>query len=90
MRRKDADTRIQFLVFGVFYETNLVLLRVQEHTKKVERKVEVETGIQFSVLAGAGAANAHHDIFEVSLSKALQGERDRDHSGGMLVRTNRI
>lgn len=35
--------------------------------------MEVETGIQFAALAGGGAAVTHHDIFELSLSKALQG-----------------
>ncbi|KAJ2938815.1 hypothetical protein O0L34_g18440 [Tuta absoluta] len=35
--------------------------------------VEVETGIQFAALAGGGVATAVHDMFELSLNKALQG-----------------
>lgn len=38
-----------------------------------ERGVEVETGIVFAQLAGAGAASPHHDMFELALTKALQG-----------------
>ncbi|KAM3958230.1 LOW QUALITY PROTEIN: coatomer subunit beta [Aphomia sociella] len=38
-----------------------------------ERRVSLEAGIQFAQLAAAGAATAHHDIFELSLNKALQG-----------------
>ncbi|KAL0839233.1 hypothetical protein ABMA28_016000 [Loxostege sticticalis] len=45
----------------------------EREAKRVEHKVEVETGIQFAVLAGAGAAQQHHDMFELSLNKALQG-----------------
>ncbi|XP_028165988.1 coatomer subunit beta, partial [Ostrinia furnacalis] len=45
----------------------------ERESKRVEPKVEVETGIQFALLAGAGAAHQHHDIFELSLNRALQG-----------------
>ncbi|XP_060800614.1 coatomer subunit beta [Amyelois transitella] len=51
----------------------------KEEPKKAERTVSVETGVQFAALAGAGAAAAHHDMFELSLSKALQG---RSTTGG--------
>ncbi|XP_052751262.1 coatomer subunit beta [Galleria mellonella] len=37
------------------------------------RAVPVEAGVQFAALAGAGAAAAHHDMFELALNKALQG-----------------
>lgn len=47
---------------------------VQEREpKRVEPTVEVESGIVFAQLAGAGGAAQHHDMFELSLSKALQG-----------------
>lgn len=37
------------------------------------RRAEVERGITFAALSPA-TDTQHHDIFEVSLSKALQGE----------------
>ncbi|XP_072942042.1 coatomer subunit beta [Epargyreus clarus] len=51
----------------------LPLAEQEREPKKTERRVDVETGIVFGALAGHGAAAAHHDIFELSLSKALQG-----------------
>lgn len=38
-----------------------------------ERVVDVEAGITFAALSGAGAGAAHHDMFELALNKALQG-----------------
>ncbi|XP_049865553.1 coatomer subunit beta isoform X2 [Pectinophora gossypiella] len=45
----------------------------KEAAEAPARAVELESGIQFAALAAAPAAAAHHDIFELSLSKALQG-----------------
>ncbi|XP_053600601.1 coatomer subunit beta [Plodia interpunctella] len=49
----------------------------KEEPKKTDRIVSVETGIQFLALQGAGAASTHHDMFELSLSKALQGRSSK-------------
>ncbi|XP_068627553.1 coatomer subunit beta [Battus philenor] len=41
--------------------------------RPTQRTVDVETGISFSQLAPPGATAAHHDMFQLSLNKALQG-----------------
>lgn len=45
----------------------------EREPKKQDNKVEVEQGIVFAQLAGNSAASTHHDMFELSLTKALQG-----------------
>ncbi|XP_075972533.1 coatomer subunit beta [Anticarsia gemmatalis] len=45
----------------------------ERDSKKAEAAVDVEAGIVFAQLAGAGAAAQHHDMFELALNKALQG-----------------
>ncbi|CAB3222703.1 unnamed protein product [Arctia plantaginis] len=45
----------------------------EREPKRLEPAVEVESGIVFAQLAGAGGAAQHHDMFELALSKALQG-----------------
>ncbi|KAI8439873.1 hypothetical protein MSG28_001341 [Choristoneura fumiferana] len=45
----------------------------EEDDSEEEKSVPVEAGISFAALAGAGAATQHHDMFELSLSKALEG-----------------
>lgn len=44
--------------------------------KRPDNVIDVETGIVFAQLAGNSAASTHHDMFELSLSKALQGKYD--------------
>ncbi|CAH0629153.1 unnamed protein product [Chrysodeixis includens] len=55
----------------------------EREPKRQDNVVDVETGIVFSQLAGNAAASTHHDMFELSLSKALQG---RGTSGGAADR----
>ncbi|CAG5019065.1 unnamed protein product [Parnassius apollo] len=45
----------------------------ESEPQPAERVVEVETGISFPQLSPAGAGAAHHDMFELSLSRAVQG-----------------
>ncbi|CAH0668681.1 unnamed protein product [Spodoptera exigua] len=45
----------------------------EREPKKQDNRVEVEQGIVFAQLAGNSAASTHHDMFELSLNKALQG-----------------
>lgn len=52
----------------------------EREPKRQEQKVEIETGITFSQLAGAGASGSQHDMFELALNKALQGR-----SGGEAI-----
>ncbi|CAK1551519.1 unnamed protein product [Leptosia nina] len=63
----------------------------QEKEKKSERKVEIEQGISFAMLAGA-AAPQQHDMFEVALSKAVQGRATSSSvlSGGSLSRVRQL
>ncbi|XP_045764016.1 coatomer subunit beta [Maniola jurtina] len=53
------------------------------------RRVDVETGINFAVLAGAAAA-AHHDMFELSLNKALQGRTTASEERGKLSKVTQL
>ncbi|XP_026745255.1 coatomer subunit beta-like isoform X1 [Trichoplusia ni] len=51
--------------------------------KRQDNVVDVETGIVFAQLAGNSGASTHHDMFELSLSKAVQG---RGTTGGSTDR----
>ncbi|XP_026491728.1 coatomer subunit beta [Vanessa tameamea] len=57
--------------------------------ERVSRRAEVERGITFAALAGA-AATQHHDIFEVSLSKALQGRSTTSSERGKLSKVTQL
>ncbi|XP_050362791.1 coatomer subunit beta isoform X3 [Nymphalis io] len=57
--------------------------------ERVSRRAEVECGITFAALAGAAAAQ-HHDIFEVSLSKALQGRSTTSSERGKLSKVTQL
>ncbi|XP_045533840.1 coatomer subunit beta [Papilio machaon] len=65
-----------------------LLPHAEERPPPVKTKVPVETGIVFPALAGA-AAHAHHDIFQISLSKAVQG-RVGGGGGGEEGRLSRV
>ncbi|KPJ17106.1 Coatomer subunit beta [Papilio machaon] len=65
-----------------------LLPHAEERPPAVKTKVPVETGIVFPALAGA-AAHAHHDIFQISLSKAVQG-RVGGGGGGEEGRLSRV
>ncbi|XP_013161736.1 PREDICTED: coatomer subunit beta isoform X1 [Papilio xuthus] len=58
-----------------------LLPHAEERPPAVKAKVPVEAGIVFPALAGA-AAHAHHDIFQISLSKAVQGRVGGGGGGG--------
>lgn len=45
----------------------------EREVKPEDNKVDVEAGIVFAQLAGGATATTHHDMFELSLTKALQG-----------------
>uniref|UniRef100_A0A2A4JRY4 Coatomer subunit beta n=1 Tax=Heliothis virescens TaxID=7102 RepID=A0A2A4JRY4_HELVI len=45
----------------------------ERETKPEDNKVDVEAGIVFAQLAAGATAATHHDMFELSLTKALQG-----------------
>ncbi|CAH2236609.1 jg16448 [Pararge aegeria aegeria] len=60
-----------------------------EREARSARRVDVETGINFAALAGA-AATAHHDVFELSLSKALQGRTTASEERGKLSKVTQL
>ncbi|XP_052738084.1 coatomer subunit beta [Bicyclus anynana] len=60
-----------------------------EREARSARRVEVETGINFAALAGAAAA-AHHDVFELSLNKALQGRPTGSEERGKLSKVTQL
>ncbi|KAG7305224.1 hypothetical protein JYU34_009263 [Plutella xylostella] len=62
----------------------------EREAASAKRTVDVEEGIVFSQLAGAGAANTHHDIFEVSLSKALDGRSGQGEDKGKLSKVTQL
>ncbi|XP_045492678.1 coatomer subunit beta [Colias croceus] len=56
----------------------------------VEKRVEVERGIAFGALAGAATAH-QHDMFELSLNRAVQGRPSASStSGGKLSRVRQL
>ncbi|XP_059061189.1 coatomer subunit beta [Achroia grisella] len=59
-------------------------------TARATHSVSVETGVQFAALAGAGAAAAAHDMFDLSLSKALQGRSTGSEERGKLSKVTQL
>ncbi|XP_022117722.2 coatomer subunit beta [Pieris rapae] len=62
----------------------------EQTEKKAERKVEIEQGISFGMLAGATAPQ-QHDMFELSLNKAVQGRTPPSNANaGSLSRVRQL
>ncbi|CAH2063883.1 unnamed protein product, partial [Iphiclides podalirius] len=62
----------------------------QEPVAAAPRAVQVETGIAFPQLALAGATAHHHDMFELSLSRALQGRGSGGGAGAGRGKANKV
>ncbi|XP_063380048.1 coatomer subunit beta [Cydia fagiglandana] len=62
----------------------------EEEESSEAETVPVEAGITFAALAGAGAASAHHDMFELSLSKAVEGRTPAHEEKGKLSKVTQL
>ncbi|XP_061706706.1 coatomer subunit beta [Cydia pomonella] len=62
----------------------------EEEESTEPQTVPVEAGITFAALAGAGAAAARHDMFELSLSRAVDGRTTAHEEKGRLSKVTQL
>ncbi|XP_063375229.1 coatomer subunit beta [Cydia amplana] len=83
-------TRARAALHALLHERAGLRDNKEEEEPAEAATVPVEAGIAFAALAGAGAAAAHRDMFELSLSRAVQGRTPAHAVQGRLWKVTQL